>query len=98
MSSGRPARPNAVCSATNVLHSPGRPTQDGQAFYERCKDLLADADELQTMFRQPDTQPLRGLVRLDMSTGLVRQAVIPRLPELLQAHPLLELAISSSER
>ena len=33
-----------------------------------------------------------------MSTGLVRQAVIPRLSVLLQAHPLLELAISSSER
>jgi DNA-binding transcriptional LysR family regulator len=73
-------------------------TQDGQAFYERSKDLLADMDELQTMFQQPGAQALRGRVRLDMSTGLARNAVIPRLPELLQAHPLLEVELSSTER
>jgi DNA-binding transcriptional LysR family regulator len=86
---------------TRLLHRTTRrvsPTQDGQTFYERCKDLLADADELQTLFQQPGAQSLRGRVRVDMSTGLARQAVIPRLPELLQAHPLLELEISSTER
>lgn len=86
---------------TRLLHRTTRrvvPTQDGQAFYERCKDLLADADELQTMFQQPGAQALRGRVRVDMSTGLARHAVIPRLPELLAQHPLLELEISSTER
>jgi DNA-binding transcriptional LysR family regulator len=73
-------------------------TQDGQAFYERCKDLLAEMDELQTMFQQPGAQALRGRVRLDMSTGVARNAVIPRLPELLQANPLLEVELSSTER
>lgn len=73
-------------------------TQDGQAFYERSKDLLADMDELQTMFQQQDTQPLRGRVRVDMTTGIARHAVIPRLPELLLAHPLLEVELSSTER
>lgn len=84
-----------------LLHRTTRrvsPTQDGQVFYERCKDLLADADELQTMFQQPDTQALRGRVRVDMPTGIARQAVIPRLSELLALHPLLELEISSTER
>lgn len=86
---------------TRLLHRTTRRvslTQDGQTFYERCKDLLADADELQTLFQQPGAQSLRGRVRVDMSTGLARQTVIPRLPELLQAHPLLELEISSTER
>lgn len=86
---------------TRLLHRTTRRvslTQDGQAFYERCKDLLADADELQTMFQQPGAQALRGRVRLDMSTGIARHAVIPRLPELLQAHPLLEVELSSTER
>jgi DNA-binding transcriptional LysR family regulator len=86
---------------TRLLHRTTRRvslTQDGQTFYERCKDLLADADELQTLFQQPGAQSLRGRVRVDMSTGLARQSVIPRLPELLQAHPLLELEISSTER
>ena len=89
---------------TRLLHRTTRrvqPTQDGQVFYERCKDLLADADELQTMFQQPGVaggQALRGRVRVDMPTAQARQAVIPRLPELLQQHPLLELEISSTDR
>lgn len=86
---------------TRLLHRTTRRvqlTQDGQAYYERCKDLLAEMDELQTMFQQPGAQALRGRVRLDMSTGVARNAVIPRLPELLQANPLLEVELSSTER
>jgi DNA-binding transcriptional LysR family regulator len=86
---------------TRLLHRTTRkvqPTQDGQAYYERCKDLLADVDELQTMFQQQGTQSLRGRVRIDMSTSMARQAVLPRLPELLAQHPLLELEVSSTER
>ena len=86
---------------TRLLHRTTRRvqlTQDGQAFYERSKDLLSDMDDLQTMFQQPGTLALRGRVRLDMSTGIARHAVIPRLPELLLAHPLLEIELSSTER
>ena len=86
---------------TRLLHRTTRkvqPTQDGQVFYERCKDVLADVDELQTMFQQTPQQSLRGRVRMDMSTGLARHAVIPRLPELLALHPQLEIEISSTER
>jgi DNA-binding transcriptional LysR family regulator len=84
-----------------LLHRTTRrvqPTQDGQVFYERCKDVLADVDELQTMFQQPGEQALRGRVRVDMSGGLARLAVLPRLTELLADHPLLELELSSTER
>lgn len=86
---------------TRLLHRTTRKvqlTQDGQAFYERSKDLLADMDELHTMFQQPGVQPLRGRVRMDMSTGLARLAVLPRLPSLLAEHPMLELEISSTDR
>ncbi len=86
---------------TRLLHRTTRKvqlTQDGQIFYERCKDVLADVDELQTMFQQQGAQALRGRVRLDMSTGVARNIVIPRLPELLQLHPHLELELSSTER
>jgi DNA-binding transcriptional LysR family regulator len=73
-------------------------TQDGQALLERSRDLLADLDELQTMFQLRRGESLRGRVRVDMSTGLARRVVIPRLPELLREHPLLELEVSSTER
>lgn len=73
-------------------------TNDGQSFYERCKDALADMDELQTMFQQRGSDALKGRVRLDMSTVIARCAVLPRLPELLQQHPQLQIEISSTER
>ncbi len=73
-------------------------TQDGQAFYERCTDALADMDALQTMFQQKNANGLKGRVRIDMSTVMARNAVLPRLPELLQLHPQLELELSSTER
>lgn len=73
-------------------------THDGQAYYERCKDMLADMDALQGMFQQQGASAIRGRVRLDMPTGLARHGVIPRLPELLALHPMLEVELSSTER
>lgn len=73
-------------------------SQDGQAFYERSKDVLADLEELRSMFQQQGRQGLSGRVRVDMSTGLARDFVIPRLPELLARHPRLEIELSSTER
>ena len=86
---------------TRLLHRTTRRvqlTQDGQAYYERCKDLLADVDELQSMFQHADRGGLQGRVRIDMSTGMARNVVVPRLPELLARHPALELELSSTER
>lgn len=86
---------------TRLLHRTTRRvqlTQDGQVYYERCKDLLADVDELQSMFQQTEAGGLRGRVRIDMSTGMARNVVVPRLPELLRHHPSLELELSSTER
>jgi DNA-binding transcriptional LysR family regulator len=85
---------------TRLLHRTTRKvqlTQDGLAFHERCRDLLADVDELQALF-QRSAPELRGRVRIDMSTGAARHMVIPRLPELLQRHPKLEVEISSTDR
>ncbi|AVS60498.1 LysR family transcriptional regulator [Paracidovorax avenae] len=86
---------------TRLLHRTTRRvqlTQDGRAYYERCKDLLADVDELQSMFQQANGGGLRGRVRIDMSTGMARNVVVPRLPELLARHPGLEVELSSTER
>jgi DNA-binding transcriptional LysR family regulator len=87
---------------TRLLHRTTRSvalTQDDQAFYERNMDTLADIDELQTMFQRPNaSQALKVRVRVDMSTAMARVAVLPRLPELLQLHPQLEIELSSTER
>jgi DNA-binding transcriptional LysR family regulator len=85
---------------TRLLHRTTRKvqlTQDGQVFYERCKDLLTDVDELQTLFRS-DPASLRGRLRVDMPLAVARDVVLPKLPEFLRIHPDLEIELSSTDR
>jgi DNA-binding transcriptional LysR family regulator len=85
---------------TRLLHRTTRKVQmtyDGQACYERCKDLLADLDDLEGMFRQSG-QSLRGRLRVDMPSRIARRYVIPQLPRFLQAHSQLELELSTTDR
>lgn len=85
---------------TRLLHRTTRKvqlTQDGRAFYERCKDLLAQVDEVQSMF-QSRSQSLRGRLRVDMPSGIAQDHVIPKLPGFLREHPLLEIEVSSTDR
>ncbi|MBO9646179.1 MAG: LysR family transcriptional regulator [Pseudacidovorax sp.] len=74
-----------------------RLTSDGEQFLDRARQLLADAEQLQSMF-QPAASGLRGRLRIDLPNTLARELVIPRLPEFLAAHPLLEVAISTTDR
>ncbi len=85
---------------TRLLHRTTRRvqlTQDGLAFYERCKDVLAEMDELQAMFQQ-GVQSLRGRLRVDMPTLIARNQLIPRLPEFLAEHPQIDIELSSTDR
>ena len=85
---------------TQLLHRTTRRvqlTQDGQAFYERCQDLLADMDEVQHLFaRSP--QALRGRLRVDMPARFARHFVLPHLPAFLHDHPQLALELSCTDR
>lgn len=74
-----------------------RLTPDGEQFLERGKELIAEADQLQAMF-QPMASGLRGRLRIDLPNSLARDLVIPRLPEFLAEHPLIELGISTTDR
>tara|TARA_A100001391_G_scaffold197792_3_gene178515 strand:+ start:58928 stop:59833 length:906 start_codon:yes stop_codon:yes gene_type:complete len=72
-------------------------TLEGRAFYERTKDLLADLDDMASMF-QVGGDALTGRLRVDMPSSTARKFVIPRLPEFLDAHPLLDLELSATDR
>lgn len=71
-------------------------TQDGQSFYDRSKQVLADIEDLQTMF-QGDAE-ISGRLRVDMPLGVARSIVLPRLPEFLTAHPQIKIELSSTDR
>ncbi|TAK80823.1 MAG: LysR family transcriptional regulator [Aquabacterium sp.] len=85
---------------TRLLHRTTRVvrlTPDGELFLERCRELLAEADELQAFF-QRSPGALRGRLRVDLSVAIARRFVIPRLPEFLAVHPQLEIELSSTDR
>jgi DNA-binding transcriptional LysR family regulator len=84
---------------TRLLHRTTRKvqaTQDGQVYYQRCKDLLADVDDLQTLFQSGAA--LTGRIRIDMPSGLAANSVVPRLPEFFAAHPGIDIELSSTDR
>ena len=84
---------------TQLLHRTTRKvqlTQDGQRFYEGCKDVLADLDELSSMFQQAP-QALSGRLRVDMNSGTAKN-VVPKLPAFLRKHPQIQLELSCTDR
>lgn len=86
--------------ATRLLQRTTRRVQltaDGEAFYQRSKELLDDFESLRSMF-QPGGQALCGRLRVDMSSAMAREVVLPALPAFLDAHPQLEVELSASDR
>lgn len=72
-------------------------TADGEALYQRSKELLDDFESLRGMFREGG-KPLSGRLRVDMSSAMAREVVLPALPEFLARHPQLEIELSASDR
>ncbi|WP_018912734.1 LysR family transcriptional regulator [Thiomonas sp. FB-6] len=72
-------------------------TDDGRAFQARARSLLAEVDDLHSMFAGGQV-PLRGRLRVDLPTEIARSTIVPALPEFLAMHPELELEMSSTDR
>lgn len=71
-------------------------TPDGAHLYERCRPLLADAEEIEHLFRQPASGPA-GRVRIDVPSRIGRRIIAPALPALLARYPGLELDLGMSD-
>jgi len=72
-----------------------RPTLDGEAYYQRCVQLLAELEEAELAFRS--VAP-KGRLRVDLHGTLARHYVIPALPQFMARHPDIELSISEADR
>src|ERR1700688_3810190 len=72
-------------------------TEDGRAFHARARDLLAEVDDLHSMFAS-DRVALRGRLRVDLPTEVARTTIVPALPDFMATHPELELELSSTDR
>lgn len=85
---------------TRLFHRTTRTVQitdDGRLLAERAQSLLAEAEEVQSLFqRQPAA--LQGRIRADVPLLMASRVIIPRLPEFLARHPRLEVDLSSTDR
>lgn len=72
-------------------------TEDGRSFYVRARALLADAEDLSSMFAGSET-PLRGRLRIDLPSEFARSTIVPALPTFMETYPEVELEVSSTDR
>ncbi|MFE8048058.1 LysR family transcriptional regulator [Brenneria goodwinii] len=71
-------------------------TDEGQIYYQRCTQLLAEIEETDALFTQHRRQPV-GNVRVDMPHSLAREVVIPALGEFYQRYPHITLSLSAND-
>jgi LysR family transcriptional regulator, regulator for bpeEF and oprC len=72
-------------------------TEDGAAFLERCRQILAELDEARQTLRQARTQP-SGRLRIDLPTSFGRLKIVPLLGAFRAAYPALALAVTLTDR
>ncbi|MCA0002484.1 MULTISPECIES: LysR family transcriptional regulator [unclassified Mesorhizobium] len=72
-----------------------RPTLDGALYHERCIRLLADLDEVESVFRNAEP---KGPLRVDMQGTIARFFVMPALPEFITRYPGISLSLSEGDR
>jgi LysR family transcriptional regulator, regulator for bpeEF and oprC len=72
-------------------------TEDGAAFFERCRQVLADLEEAEQVLREARLEPT-GRLRIDMPVSFGRIKVVPLLGAFQAQYPALKLALSFTDR
>jgi DNA-binding transcriptional LysR family regulator len=72
-------------------------TTDGAAFYERCLRILSDVRDAEESLSRTRLSP-SGRLRVDVSTGLASEVLIPALPAFFERYPDIMLELGSTDR
>lgn len=73
-----------------------RVTEVGQSFYERCRAMLAEAEQAEAVVAQAQAEP-HGRVRFSCPTGLV-ECISTILPPFLTRYPKVRLQLVATDR
>jgi LysR family transcriptional regulator for bpeEF and oprC len=85
---------------TRLLHRTTRRmslTLDGKAYYERCRRVLVDLEEADSLFRQKGGAP-RGKMKIDVPSRIGRRLIAPALPDFFAHYPEIELEMGVTDR
>jgi DNA-binding transcriptional LysR family regulator len=72
-------------------------TEDGAAFLQRCRQILADLGEAQQVLGRASARPT-GRLRIDLPNSFGRLKIIPLLGAFRAAYPALKLAVTLTDR
>jgi LysR family transcriptional regulator, regulator for bpeEF and oprC len=72
-------------------------TADGAAYYERCLQILSDVREAEESLSKNRASP-SGRLRVDVSTSLANDIIIPSLPSFFERYPDIRLDLGCSDR
>jgi len=72
-------------------------TEDGAAFLQRCRQIVADLDEAQQMLGRARLQPT-GRLHIDLPSSFGRVKIVPLLGAFRAAHPALKLVVTLTDR
>ncbi|KAB7767078.1 LysR family transcriptional regulator [Xanthomonas maliensis] len=74
-----------------------RPTLDGQAFYQRCVQVLGDLDDAEASLQHVASNP-SGTLRVDLHGTHATRIVLPRIDAFRSRYPSIDFVISSGDR
>lgn len=74
-----------------------RLTDDGESFYQRCKDILADLGDAVEALAYARTKP-QGKLRVAVNVSIGRAALIPNLADFEERYPDVRLELAMSDR
>lgn len=72
-------------------------TEDGAAFFDRCRQALAEIEEAQHLLKEARLKP-SGNLRVDVSVSFGRLKVVPLLGAFQAQYPDLRLSITFTDR
>ena len=72
-------------------------TETGSAYFERCRQILSDVEEAESLAAEADAQP-KGLLRISLPQSFGLRHVAPMIPDFCARHPALQLDISFSDK
>jgi LysR family transcriptional regulator for bpeEF and oprC len=72
-------------------------TSDGAAYYERCLQILSDVREAEESLSTNRASP-RGRLRVDCSTAIAADIIIPALPDFFARYPDIALELGCGDR
>ncbi len=72
-------------------------TDDGTAFYERCRQILAELEDAETALTRRRIKP-RGRLRVQMPVGFGWRIVVPLLAQFVELNPELVVDAELSDR